>query len=136
MQAIRQRMGKIARLLVAAFLYALLLPPGAAPCIHHPSLPAHSQMSSAGGGEHSAPAGDPEHGGGHLGCSCCIGGICGGGCSGGCRLPVGCAGHGGGLQPARLDESWLAVHGRVVADTRVDLSAPLVRPQAPRAPPL
>lgn len=140
MRPIRQRLSAIARLLVVAFVYALLLPPGSAPCIHHRAAPSHAAMSSHEGHAARGPAahetqGDSDHAGGHLGCSCCIGGMCGGNCGGGCRLPLGCTGCGGALRPTRLDDNRPVVLRRVVADTRVDLSAPLVRPQAPRAPP-
>ncbi len=135
MRSIRQRMHAIARVLVVVFVYALLLPPGSVPCMHHPVPSSHAAMSAPGGhADHDAPA-DTDHGNGHLGCSCCIGGMCGGHCAGGCRLPLGCTGCGGSLRSARSDDDRSVAFRRVVADTRVDLSAPLVRPQAPRAPP-
>ena len=139
----------VARLLAAVFLYALLLPPDAAPCIHHRAaaqLPAGAQPTAgaheahAGGhlasvGAAHRDAGQAGHGGG-LGCGCCIGGMCAGACGGGCRLPSACCGAGAPIDLLLEASALTAAPARVVADTRSDLSAPLARPQTPRAPPV
>ncbi len=140
----RQHARRIAWTVVVALGYALALPAGAVPCVHHAAAMAAAKTQAARAhhdhahfmrADRSTKAHEKaEHLAHELGCDCCIGGNCAGGCATGCSLPAVCC----ALLTTRLAASGPNVPAhkpRAAADTRADLSAPMIRPQAPRAPP-
>ncbi|RMF17753.1 MAG: hypothetical protein D6757_00795 [Alphaproteobacteria bacterium] len=131
--------------MVLAFAYALALPAGAVPCVHHAAAMEATKAQTAEVHDHHAHFATAdrasiahkkaEHLFHKLGCDCCIGGMCGGTCAGGCSLPP-VAGAFLTIDTMADGPNASAFRSRAAADTRVDLSAPMIRPQAPRAPPV